>query len=153
LSTGTSQNVGLISGTGDTGVAAGSDLTADGIVQNALIIGGAAGNLGHVTIRPNSGNVVMAADPEGAAGGLIASSLAPATPFGSASAGGSGAFGSLPSDSPGGLASSPASGMSSGSTSVPEPATWCLALLALGALPVVGRRIRPCGADTAHRAA
>ncbi len=50
LSTGTNQNVGFVSGTGDAAVAAGSDLTADGIIQNSLVIGGSAGNLGHVTI-------------------------------------------------------------------------------------------------------
>ena len=47
---GTSQVVGNIDGSGNTQVNAGSDLTANHIIQNALVIGGAAGNPALVTI-------------------------------------------------------------------------------------------------------
>jgi autotransporter-associated beta strand protein len=47
---GTNQVVGAIDGAGSVQVNAGSDLTANHIVQSALAIGGAAGSPGHVTI-------------------------------------------------------------------------------------------------------
>ncbi len=58
LISGTSQIVGNIDGSGTTQVNAGSDLTANHIVQNALVIGGAAGSPALVTIDASdaSGN-------------------------------------------------------------------------------------------------
>ncbi len=50
LVSGTNQQVGAIDGIGDTIINAGSDLTADHIIQNALIIGGTADNTGLLTI-------------------------------------------------------------------------------------------------------
>ena len=44
LVSGTHQRVGNIDGSGTTQVNAGSDLTANHIIQNALVIGGAAGS-------------------------------------------------------------------------------------------------------------
>jgi autotransporter-associated beta strand protein len=139
--TGTNQSVGFISGTGDTAVAAGSDLTADGIIQNSLTIGGSAGNLGLVTIRASS-SVVMAGDPAGGADGLVvAGSLAPSAPFGSDVSGASLA-GEVGGAAVLGDFASPALGTASGgSAAVPEPATWLLALLAVAGL-AVARRFR-----------
>jgi hypothetical protein len=55
---GTNQQIGAINGTGTTSVAAGGSLTANSIVQSALVIGGAAGNPGRLTIEASdsSGN-------------------------------------------------------------------------------------------------
>ena len=53
LVSGTGQQVGRVTGAGNTVVAAGSDLTAAQIVQNSLTINGAAGNLGSVTLAPS----------------------------------------------------------------------------------------------------
>jgi len=53
LISGTGQVVGGIDGIGDVQVNAGSDLTADHIIQNALIIGGAEGTPGLVAIAPS----------------------------------------------------------------------------------------------------
>jgi autotransporter-associated beta strand protein len=50
LISGTNQVVGGVDGSGNVHVNAGSDLTADHIIQNALIIGGSAGARGLVTI-------------------------------------------------------------------------------------------------------
>ena len=148
LSTGTNQNVGLISGTGDTSVAAGSDLTADGIVQYALIIGGSPGNLGQVTIRASS-NMVMAGDPEGGTDGLaIVESLTPSTPFGS----GAGRFALVGNvggaSSLGDFGSFPVGNSVGGSAAVPEPATWLLASLAIAGLLAARRGARSVSRQT-----
>jgi fibronectin-binding autotransporter adhesin len=144
LSTGTNQNIGFVSGTGDTAVAAGSDLTASGIIQNSLVIGGSAGNLGHVTIRASSNNMIMAGDLAGAAGALaVADSLTPASPFGSDLSGGSGsmkASGIELSSSDGLSVSSLGGSPGGGSAAVPEPATWLLTVVAAGGLLSVARR-------------
>jgi hypothetical protein len=147
LSSGTSQNVGFISGTGDTDVAAGSDLTTDGIIQDSLVIGGSSGNLGLVTIRASSNSMVMAGDPAGGTEGLaVAGSLTSSPLFGSG-AGALAADGRSFADF-----GSPALGSaSSGSTSVPEPATWLLASIAVAGLVAVRRFRREIGHD--HRAA
>jgi hypothetical protein len=54
LVSGTHQQVGNIGGTGSTQVNAGSDLTANHIVQSALVIGGTLGNHATVTIAPSN---------------------------------------------------------------------------------------------------
>jgi autotransporter-associated beta strand protein len=56
LVSGTNQQVGGIDGTGNVVVNAGSDLTADHIVQNALVIGGLPGNPAIVTIAASDSN-------------------------------------------------------------------------------------------------
>ncbi|HEV3415227.1 MAG TPA: hypothetical protein VG056_00360 [Pirellulales bacterium] len=86
LVSGTSQQVGAIDGSGTTTFNAGSDLTADHIVQSALVIGGTAATSGLVTIS--------AADSSGspltASGGLrLAGALAPSAPFGAGALSGS----------------------------------------------------------------
>jgi autotransporter-associated beta strand protein len=56
LVTGTSQVVGGIDGSGETIISAGSDLTADHIIQSALVIGGNAMSHSVLTIAPSDAN-------------------------------------------------------------------------------------------------
>jgi fibronectin-binding autotransporter adhesin len=128
LVSGTNQHVGAIDGTGDTVVNAGSDLTANHIIQNTLVIGGAAGNPGLVTIDASdaSGN------PLGQSSGFAsAGSLTPSDPFGA----GSISSANLSSGAGGGTglaALSLGSSIGGGNPApVPEPSTFLLALLAV----------------------
>ncbi len=133
LVSGTNQQVGAIDGTGDTMVNDGSDLTANHIVQNALVIGGTAGNPGLVTIDASdaSGNPL-----DQSSGLALAGSLSSSGSFGT-----DGITSTNLSSS--GLADLgvPSFGDSVGRvnpSSVPEPPTLLLALLA--ALGVVSTR-------------
>ena len=130
LVSGTHQQVGAIDGSGVTQVNAGSDLTANHIVQSALIIGGTAGSPALVTIDASdaSGNPLDAArgGPLGQSSGLtLASSLTPSGPFGA-----DGISSAILSSNTGPEMMAP---------SVPEPSTLLLVLLVLSSL--VGRRI------------
>jgi hypothetical protein len=127
LVSGTNQQVGAITGIGDTAVNAGASLTANSIVQNALVIGGTNSSAGLVTIAASdaSGN------PLSSGGGLaVAGSLSPSNPFASGS---SSASALAPSGADGvsgdPIAGAPAGG---GAASVPEPSS--LMLLGLAAL-------------------
>ncbi|HEV2972377.1 MAG TPA: autotransporter-associated beta strand repeat-containing protein [Pirellulales bacterium] len=125
LVSGTHQQVGAIDGpTGVTTVNAGSDLTADHIVQKSLVIGGTATSAALVTIAASdaSGNPL-------ASGFALAGSLAPSGPF---AAGTTSAPSSLASDgsSAGSGSSLGGSNGGVGSSSVPEPSS--LLLMALG---------------------
>jgi fibronectin-binding autotransporter adhesin len=71
LVSGTHQQVGAISGAGSTGVNAGSDLTANHIIQRALIIGGAMGNPATVTIAVSNAAGNPIAEGAGDAGTRI----------------------------------------------------------------------------------
>ncbi len=72
LVSGTNQHVGNIDGSGTTQVNAGSDLTANHIIQSALVIGGTAGSYGLVTIDASD----AAGNPfDGAQGGPLDSVL------------------------------------------------------------------------------
>jgi autotransporter-associated beta strand protein len=135
LVSGTNQHVGAIDGTGDTVINDGGSLTANHIVQNALVIGGSAGNLATVTIAASdpSGN------PLAASGGLaLGGSLSSGAPFGagvdpsSSFLAGGGASGDNLGSSLGGVGS--------GGAAVPEPST--LLLLALGSLAFLGASLR-----------
>ncbi len=81
---GTSQVVGNVDGTGTLSVDAGSDLTANHIVENALVIGGTTGNFATVTIDASdaSGNSLAAAGGGGssAATQSLGATQAPAAP-------------------------------------------------------------------------
>jgi autotransporter-associated beta strand protein len=132
LVSGTHQVVGNINGSGVTQVNAGSDLTADHIVQSSLIIGGSAGSPALVTIDASdaSGN------PLGQSSGLVvASSLTPSGPFGAGETS-SASLSSIAADSTD--LAVPAAGNSVGignASQVPEPSTLLLALLVvLGAV-------------------
>jgi hypothetical protein len=128
LVSGANQQVGNIDGSGTTQVNAGSDLTANHIVQTALIIGGTAGNHGLVTIDASdaSGNPL-----DQSSGFASAGSLTPSDSFG---AGGisSASLNTATTDS-GDLAvlAMGNSVRSDNSAPVPEPSTFALALLAV----------------------
>jgi autotransporter-associated beta strand protein len=134
LVSGINQQVGAIDGTGDTLVNDGSDLTANHIVQNVLVIGATGSSPALVTIDASDalGNPLV--QPSGLA---LPGSLMPSTPFG---AGGIG-FARLNcggSNEPASL--SPSNFVGSGyPSSVPEPSTLILVLVAITGL--VGQEI------------
>lgn len=141
LSSGTDQNAGFVSGSGDTVVADGSDLTISGIIQDSLVISGSLDNEGKLTIRASdSGSGMMAAETPGnvsLTGSLARSSpLSPAGLVDGLGASELGAhFGGL---SAGGL------NLGGGIASVPEPGTWLLAAVGLAGIAIViGSRRRP----------
>ncbi len=142
LVSGTHQQVGSVNGLGTTEVNAGSDLTANHIVQSALIIGGAAGNPGLVTIDASdaSGN------PLGQSSGIaLAGSLAPNDPFGAGGISSAGLSGG-PDLAALSLGNSPGGGNPS---PVPEPSALLLSLLAvLGVISTQFVRYR-CRSQTA----
>ncbi len=121
LVSGKNQVIGAIDGAGSVQINAGSDLTANHIIQTALVIGGAAGasNQGRLTI-----------DPSDASGNPLDQSSAAAF------------TGSLDTPLADGSSSSlvtTADGLSGSASPVPEPATLVLVLLGL-ALLACGRR-------------
>jgi fibronectin-binding autotransporter adhesin len=130
LITGMHQVVGSVDGNGTTQVNAGSDLTADRIIQSALIIGGAAGSPAVVTI-----------DASDAAGNPLATTAFSGMPIGAAPIAvggdlGNSSIGAAIAESPMSLASpalhDPAA--------VPEPSS--LLLLVVGALAVAQAALR-----------
>jgi fibronectin-binding autotransporter adhesin len=75
LVSGTNQQVGGIDGSGTTSINAGSDLTANHIIQTTLMIGGTAASAGAVTIAPSdaSGEPLVPAAADGAGNGISGS--------------------------------------------------------------------------------
>jgi PEP-CTERM motif len=144
LASGTNQHVGNIDGNGTTQVDAGSDLTANHIIQSALIIGGNAASSGRVTIDASdaSGNPLDATQggPLGQSSGFeLAGSLPPSGPFGA-----DGISSADLSSGVGGAADLPVltpanSALGGNPSSVPEPSSLVLLLLALGGLAAAGR--------------
>ena len=128
LVSGTNQVVGGIDGLGSTQVNAGSDLTADHIIQSALVIGGAAGSPGLVTIDASDASGNPLGQPSGFA---LAGSLTPSGPFGAPDM----SFASLRTATTDSAALAVvAMGKSVGSgnaAAVPEPSTILLTLLAI----------------------
>ena len=115
LISGKNQQVGGIGGTGITSVAAGGSLTANHIIQTALIISGTAGSPGLVTVDASdaSGNPLTEIGVGGSgvgAGGLSSNTFSGAILTGTAADGG------MPS---------------SNSSAVPEPSTVILLALAI----------------------
>ncbi len=130
--TGLNQQVGAIDGTGTTKVEANASLTANHIVQTALIIGGIdATHAGLVTIAVSDAN----GNPLGSSGGLaLAGSLASSDSFGSGAASGSSLMGVGDSSSGAALSVGGAALGRGGSSAVPEPSTFVLVALGLAAL-------------------
>jgi hypothetical protein len=131
---GTNQQVGNIDGSGTTQVNAGSDLTANHIIQSALVIGGTAGSHGLVVIDASdaSGNPLGQSDVIPTR--LVAVSALDPSSATSFSSGGSN-FGTLVAlgvqSSTGDLIPAGGGTPTSGPASVPEPSTLLLVCLAL----------------------
>jgi autotransporter-associated beta strand protein len=130
LISGTHQQVGNIDGSGTTQVNAGSDLTANHVIQNALVIGGASGNPGLVTIdasdaagNPLAGPAVQVAPTSVIPGSNLGDPLGYTTNS------------NLLADSPP-LVSS----LTTAQAAVPEPSS--LLLLAIGGLVVASMAFR-----------
>jgi hypothetical protein len=75
LVTGTNQRLGGIDGTGNVVVADGGGLTADHIIQTALVIGGTANNPANVTISASDSQGHPLDTPGAPMGGALASGL------------------------------------------------------------------------------
>ncbi len=123
---GTNQVVGAIDGSGTTQVNAGSDLTADHIIQDSLIIGGAEGSPGLVTIDASdaSGNPLTASSSFTQTGSHI-----PSGPFGAGGIDSASLASSDHIDLAALSAGNPAVG--GNPSTVPEPSMLLLALLAV----------------------
>jgi hypothetical protein len=149
LVSGTHQRVGNIDGSGVTQVDAGSDLTANHIVQSALMIGGQAGSPGMVTIgasdpsgRPLMVSLTDVLSDQSSVGLILANSQSPSGPFAADNAS-SPALITIAAES--GNLTVPSIGNPieiGNSLPVPEPSTLLLALLAISG--VVVARHRPC---------
>jgi autotransporter-associated beta strand protein/uncharacterized repeat protein (TIGR03803 family) len=133
------QIVGGIDGIGNIHVNAGSDLTADHIVQGALIIGGMAGSPALVTVAASD----AAGNPLGQSNGLaLAGSLAPSDPIG---AGGIDSTGVSSGGNTESASLSPIISVGSGNPLlVPEPSSLLLVLLAVTGLTGRGIALRRC---------
>jgi hypothetical protein len=154
---GVNQVVGAIDGNGTTQVNAGSDLTADHIIQSALVIGGTAGSPGLVTIDASdaSGNSLA-----GTTGLALGRSLPAASSLASDSTGSTGSTGSLDLSSgtsgvsvAGGSPISASTALggvagAAGTAAVPEPSAILLVLLGVAALlaPILRARLSLAGA-------
>jgi autotransporter-associated beta strand protein len=131
LVSGTHQQVGDINGAGTTQVNAGSDLTANHIIQSALVIGGTVGGQGLVTI-----------DASDAAGNpSLTSQTGGSEPTGTLGVG-DGRGAAAINESGSAVFSIPAAETyaSTGQTAVPEPAS--IMLLVIGGLALAGTILR-----------
>ncbi len=147
---GTNQVVGAIDGSGTTQVNAGSDLTADHIIQAALVIGGTAGSPGLVTIDASDANGNSLAMSSAM---VVGRSTAPSGSLASSSTGSTDSTGSLDLSSgtsgvsvAGGSPISTPSALggvagAAGTAAVPEPSAILLVLLGVAALlaPILRR--------------
>ncbi len=136
--------VGGIDGTGTTQVNDGASLTANHIIQGALVIGTAGSSASLVTIDASdaSGNPLLVG---GGGEGALTGSLAPSTPFGAdapASSGLLAANDSSSSSGTSGLGASVGGGSAGSNSSVPEPSTVVMLLIAAAGSLVVGLRRR-----------
>jgi hypothetical protein len=144
LVSGVHQQVGNIDGPGNTQVNAGSDLTANHIIQNALVIGGTIFNHSLVTIAASdaSGNSLTQSLNQ-PSDSILAGSLQPSEPLDAAALGSSNLLAageSILSDPTTAASQLGIAGPSDIASVVPEPTT--LLLLALGALPLLAPAIR-----------
>ncbi|HKD38087.1 MAG TPA: autotransporter-associated beta strand repeat-containing protein, partial [Pirellulales bacterium] len=134
LVSGTNQRVGQINGAGSVMVDSGSDLTADHIIQGALVIQGTAASPALVTVAASdtSGNPLVF-------GSQVQSLQIPSGVEGFDST----SSGTLASDPKGTLALDPTSSAVGDASSVPEPSSLAmLALAAVGALTLHRTRAR-----------
>jgi fibronectin-binding autotransporter adhesin len=141
-----SLRVGTMDGSGTVIVEAGSSLTANHIIQMALIIGGTSGSPGQAVVAPSdaSGNSLAAASNSESAipAGLIAAdAFTPSGISDSSEPSAIGTSGSLPDNSPE-FSAAPTSNWAPGanSSAVPEPPS--LALAALAIVLAIAQRIR-----------
>jgi hypothetical protein len=153
LVSGMHQQVGALDGTGDTVVNAGSDLTANHIVQNALVIGGVAGSPGRVSIAASDASGNSLGQSSADSGGLdLTSSLQRSEPFGAGIDSTSLIDGSMSGGSdfvPTGL-SDANSTSAAGLSPVPEPSTLGLAGCGLAIVAVASVRRRHHRLQTRH---
>jgi hypothetical protein len=124
LVSGSNQQVGGINGNGNTGIAGGGSLTANHIIQTALVIGGTAGSHALATIAASSASGGPLFGQSNAS--AMAGSLAPNDSFGSAGVDSTGLNGDGTGQAAFSGGNSPVVG---DSTAVPEPSTCWLALL------------------------
>ncbi len=125
---GTNQQVGAIDGTGTTRVNAGSDLTANHIVQGALVIAGTSTSPATVTIAASdaSGNSLVAATAS-SSGALIAGTTSPSSFVPSSAVSSVSLMDSNVGLSPPALGAANLGGASvGGAATVPEPSTLIL---------------------------
>ncbi len=123
-----------VDGTGTTQVNAGGSVWTNHIIQSALVIGGTAGNQGSVTINASDSNGNSLA-----VGASLADSLMPDSPFGAG--GSSSATLASSTDAPTDPVSFGAAGAQG--SSVPEPSTIALVVVAqLALIATVVRRVR-----------
>jgi hypothetical protein len=144
---GVGQVVGSIDGTGTTQVNGGSDLTANHIVQTALVIGGTASASGLVTIDASDANGNPLAATAGSLSGTLplGGTFPPDVTFGAGSSSGSNLAAN--SDNGGGalpVGSESSGAANGGNAAVPEPASVLLALVAfaLAGVPLAKARRR-----------
>jgi autotransporter-associated beta strand protein len=146
LVSGTHQQVGSIDGGGNTQVNAGSDLTANHIIQAALVIGGIAGSRGQVTIAASdAGGNPLGQSSAQPSGSILASSFASNGPFGAGIGSPSLLDGGVSNvaSSAGSEFTTGDSSSGAGSAAVPEPSTLALAGCGLAIAVVVFLRCRP----------
>ncbi|HEV2969144.1 MAG TPA: autotransporter-associated beta strand repeat-containing protein [Pirellulales bacterium] len=136
LVSGTHQHVGGIDGNGTTQVNAGSDLTADHIVQSALVIGGTAGSPALVMIDASgaSGNPL-----DQSSGLVLADSLIPSGPFGAGDISSANSIGGTSGGADPEISLLGSSTVGGNASLVPEPSALVLMLVTLSS--VVGEGI------------
>jgi hypothetical protein len=127
LVTGTNQQVGAITGTGNLTLAAGSSLMANSIIQSAIIISGSPGNIAQLTIDSSNSSGISLSGSSGQVSSLGGAS--PTDSFGNGF-GQSNSCLALPALASQTIEASGTAG-TFGPMGVPEPSSWGLALAAL----------------------
>jgi autotransporter-associated beta strand protein len=150
LVSGTNQVVGGIDGSGVVQVNAGGNLTADHIIQSALVIGGASGNQALLTIAASDsqGNPLAVAagssSSSSTSGALTAAGTGRMGPSSSSRLSTAGDFTAISSAPFPGIGGAAATGQSvgTGSGAAPEPSTLVMTLIAVVGVVIIWRRRR-----------